>query len=163
MAKILKVGKKAPDFCLYDQELNQISLKELKGKWIVLYFYPKDDTPGCTIEAKSFSKENPGFENIDAVILGISADDCSSHKKFAEKYNLNIKLLSDPEKKVIKKYGVWGQKTFMGRKFMGIKRTTYLIDPDGKVAFIWENVKPENHAKEVKSKLIELKENKKWQ
>ncbi len=163
MGEILKIGKKAPDFCLNNQNFEQICLKDFKGKWVVLYFYPKDDTPGCTIEAKSFSRENPDFEDIDAVILGISADDCNSHKKFAEKYKLNIRLLSDPDKNVIKKYGVWGQKTFMGRKFMGIRRTTYLIAPGGKIAFVWENVKPENHAKEVKSKLIELKEGKKWQ
>ncbi len=163
MGGILKKGQKAPGFCLLDQNLEQVCLNDLKGKWVVLYFYPKDDTPGCTIEAKSFSNENSGFEDIDAVILGVSADDCSSHKKFSEKYGLNIKLLSDPDKKVLKKYGVWGEKIFMGRKYLGIKRTTYLIDPGGKISYIWENVKPEGHVIEVKAKLIEIKEGKKCQ
>ncbi|MCX8093465.1 MAG: thioredoxin-dependent thiol peroxidase [Candidatus Goldbacteria bacterium] len=160
---MLSPGEKAPDFCLNNQDSEQVCLKDFKGKWVVLYFYPKDDTPGCTIEAKSFSKENPDFTEIDAVILGVSADDCGSHKTFAEKYGLNILLLSDPDKKVLKKYGVWGEKVFMGRKFMGIKRTTYLINPKGRISYVWENVKPENHAIEVKSKLIELKEVEKWQ
>jgi len=163
MRGILKIGKKAPDFCLHDQDSEQVCLNDLKGKWVVLYFYPKDDTPGCTIEAKSFSKETPGFEDINAVILGISADDCGSHKKFAEKYGLNIRLLSDQEKKVLKKYGVWGKKVFMGRKFMGIKRTTYLINSESRISYIWENVNPEGHAIEVKAKLLELQEDKKWQ
>lgn len=160
MGGILKAGKKAPEFCLYEQDSEYVCLNGLRGKWVVLYFYPKDDTPGCTIEAKSFSKENSGFEDIDAVILGVSADDCGSHKKFAEKYGLNIKLLSAPDRKVLKKYGVWGKKVL---KFIGIKRTTYLINPGGKITYVWENVKPEGHAIDVKNKLIELQEVKKWQ
>jgi len=163
MVKILKPGNKAPDFCLLNQNEEQICLKDYRGKWVILYFYPKDDTPGCTLEAKSFSKDNPLFEELDAVILGISADDCHSHKKFVEKYDLNIQLLSDIDKKVLKKYGVWGKKIFMGREFMGINRTTYLISPSGKIAYVWEKVKPESHSKEVKIKLDELMEGKKWQ
>lgn len=155
MAK-LKAGSKAPAFVLKNQDEKKISLKVFAGKWTVLYFYPKDDTPGCTIEAKDFSKQLPGFESLNAEIAGISADDCGSHKKFEEKYKLKINLLSDDKKTALKKYGVWGKKKFMGREYMGILRTTFLIDPKGKIAHIWENVKPEGHALEVRKKLEEL-------
>ncbi|MFP4466553.1 MAG: thioredoxin-dependent thiol peroxidase [Candidatus Goldiibacteriota bacterium] len=148
MAK-LKPGDKAPDFCLKNQDEERVCLRDFKGKWVVVYFYPKDNTPGCTIEAKDFSKELPGFEELDAVILGISADSCGSHKRFAEKQKLKITLLSDEAQLVLKDYGVWGQKKFMGKKFMGISRTTFLIGPDGEIAHIWEKVKPGGHAAQV--------------
>lgn len=155
MAK-LKSGSKAPVFNLKDADEKTVSLKDFSGKWVVLYFYPKDDTPGCTIEAKDFSKQLPGFESLGAQITGISADDCGSHKKFQEKHKLKITLLSDDKKTTLKKYGVWGKKKFMGREYMGILRTTFLIDPNGKIARIWESVKPEGHAAEVKKILTEL-------
>lgn len=157
MAKKLKINDKAPEFCLKDEDEKETCLKAHKGRWVVLYFYPKDDTPGCTIEAKDFSKENPGLEELDAVVLGVSADDCGSHKSFINKHKLKISLLADPEKEVLKKYGVWQKKKFMGRQYMGIARTTYLIDPRGKIAWIWEKVIPAGHAKEVRNKIEELK------
>jgi thioredoxin-dependent peroxiredoxin len=158
MAKKLKPGISAPAFCLKNEDEQEVCLKGHKGKWIILYFYPKDDTPGCTIEAKDFSKENPGFEELDAVILGVSADDCGSHKSFINKYKLKINLLADPDKKTLKKYGVWEKKKFMGREYMGIARTTYLINPGGKIAWLWEKVIPAGHAREVRLKIEELRE-----
>jgi peroxiredoxin Q/BCP len=149
-------GNKAPDFCLNNEDEKNVCLKDLKGKIVVLYFYPKDDTPGCTIEAKEFTKENPDFEGLDAVILGVSADDCGSHKSFIKKQNLKITLLSDPDKKVIKAYGVWQKKQFMGRELMGIARTTFLIGRGGKIEYVWEKVRPEGHAKEVMAKINEI-------
>lgn len=155
MAK-LRQGVKAPVFCLENEDGKKICLKDSLGKWVVLYFYPKDDTPGCTIEAKDFSKENPGLEELDAVIMGVSADDCGSHKSFINKYKLRISLLADPDKAVLKKYGVWKKKKFMGNEYMGIERTTFLIDAKGKIAHIWEKVNPAGHAKEVRKKIQEL-------
>ncbi len=155
MAK-LKAGSKAPAFTLKDSDENKVSLKDFSGKWAVLYFYPKDDTPGCTIEAKDFSKQLPGFEGLGASVIGISADDCGSHKKFQKKHKLKITLLSDDKKTILKKYGVWGKKNFMGREYMGILRTTFLIDPKGKISRIWESVNPEGHAGEVKKILTEM-------
>jgi thioredoxin-dependent peroxiredoxin len=156
MAKKPEQGSKAPAFCLENEDKQKTCLKDSSGKWVVLYFYPKDDTPGCTIEAKDFSKENPGFEELDAVILGVSGDDCGSHKSFINKYKLKISLLADPDKKVLKKYGVWAKKKFMGREYMGIERTTFLIDPKGKIAHVWEKVNPAGHAGEVRKKIREL-------
>lgn len=155
MAK-LKTGSKAPEFTLKDQDEKKVSLKDFAGKWVVLYFYPKDDTPGCTLEAKDFSQQFPGFESLGAQIIGISADDCGSHKKFQEKHGLKITLLSDEKKTVLKKYGAWGKKQSMGREYTGILRTTFLIDTKGKVVHIWENVKPEGHAAEVAEKIGEF-------
>lgn len=157
MSKLQAIGSQAPDFCLLDQNGKEVCLKDFRGSWLVLYFYPKDDTPGCTIEARSFSEANPSFEKIGAKVVGISADDCSSHKKFSTKYDLTITLLSDPDKTVLKTYGVWAKKRMMGHEFMGIIRTTYLIDPEGRIAYVWKNVKPKDHAQEVKQKLAELR------
>ncbi len=150
MAGILKSGAKAPAFKLKDAKENEVSLKDFAGSWVVLYFYPKDNTPGCTIEAKDFTKELAGFEKLGARILGVSADSCESHRKFITKQNLKITLLSDESKTVLKKYGVWGKKNFMGKSFMGVIRTTYLIDPKGKVARVWEEVSVKGHAGDVK-------------
>ena len=142
-------GKKAPTFKLTDQNEKTISLNDYKGKNVILYFYPKDDTPGCTAEACSFRDDFPKFKKVDAVILGVSPDSVESHKKFAKKYNLNFSLLADEDKEVIKKYDVWKEKSMYGRKYMGVERTTYIIDPEGKIKKIFRKVKVDGHNKEV--------------
>jgi len=146
---MLEVGKKAPDFKLKDQDGKTVSLSEFKGKNVVLYFYPKDDTPGCTTEACSFRDELPRFNKNDAVILGISADSVDSHKKFAQKFDLPFTLLSDENKKVVEDYGVWKEKNNYGKKYMGIERTTYIIDKEGKIKKIFNKVKVDGHSEEV--------------
>lgn len=145
----LSVGKKAPLWTLPDQTGAEHSLADYKGQWIVLYFYPKDDTPGCTKEACSFRDNLPKFKKTKAMVFGVSADPVKKHAKFVEKFSLSFPLLADEEKKVVEAYGVWAKKKFMGREYMGILRTTFLIDPEGKIAKIYENVKPETHAEEV--------------
>jgi thioredoxin-dependent peroxiredoxin len=145
----IKVGSKAPDFRLPDQDGNEHRLSDYAGKWVLVYFYPKDDTPGCTKEACALRDNLPHFKKSKTVILGISTDSAASHKKFAEKYGLPFTLLSDTEKKVVEKYGVWGEKKFMGRSYIGIKRMSFLIDPKGKVAKVYSAVKPPLHAEEV--------------
>lgn len=144
----------APQFTLPDQNGVKHSLSDYRGKWVLIYFYPKDDTPGCTKEACMLRDAFPAFEKLDAVILGISADNEKSHKKFEEKYQLPFTLLSDTEKTVVQAYGVWAPKKFMGREFLGILRTSFLIDPEGNIAKVYENVKPAVHAEEV---LVDLK------
>lgn len=146
---MIEEGKKAPDFSLPDQDGNKVKLSDFKGRYIVLYFYPKDDTPGCTKEACSFRDTFPEFNNVDAVILGVSPDSVSSHKKFAEKYKLPFRLLADEDKKVIEKYGVWKEKSMYGKKYMGVERTTFVIDPDGRIKKIFPKVKVDNHHQEV--------------
>ncbi len=148
MAK-LKIGQKAPDFSLLDTDGNKIKLSELRGKKVVLYFYPKDDTPGCIKEACSFRDELPNFDANNAAVFGISMDNQQSHKKFAEKYDLPFVLLCDTKGDVCKKYGIYGLKSLYGKKFWGIKRTTFIIDENRKIMHIFEKVNPENHAKEV--------------
>jgi thioredoxin-dependent peroxiredoxin len=145
----LEVGQPAPDFILPDQDGKQHRLSEYKGKWVLLYFYPEDDTPGCTKEACSFRDNLPRFAGVNAVILGVSIDSVASHKKFQEKYGLPFTLLSDETKQVENLYGVWGEKTFAGKNYMGTNRTSFLIDPQGNIAKIYEKVKPEIHAQEV--------------
>ena len=152
----LKVGDKAPAFNLKNQDAKVISLSDLKGKPIVLYFYPKDDTSGCTKEACNFRDEFPKFGKMKAEIIGVSADSVESHKKFAEKYNLPFNLLSDEKKEVIEKYGVWKEKNMYGRKYMGIERTTFIIDANGKIGKIFPKVKVDDHNKEVMEALKEL-------
>ncbi len=146
---MLDVGKKAPDFSLLNQDEKKISLKDFIGQKVVLYFYPKDDTSGCTKEACSFSDDLPKFSKIDAVILGVSPDSVKSHKKFSEKYKLKFDLLADDEKKVVEKYGVWKEKSMYGRKYMGVERTTFIIDENGKIKKIFNKVKVDGHNKEV--------------
>ena len=146
---ILKTGTRAPSFTLPDQNGTEHSLADYAGKWIVLYFYPKDDTPGCTTEALTFEQYLPEFKKKNAVILGVSVDSTAKHKKFCDKQNLTFTLLSDEQKVVVEKYGVWAQKKFLGRSYMGILRTTFLIDPSGVIVKVYENVKPPIHAKEV--------------
>ena len=140
---------KAVNFTLPSTNNINFSLKDSLGKYVVLYFYPKDDTPGCTIETNDFNKLFSQFKKLECEIYGISKDNIKSHDKFRDKYKIKFDLLSDEELKVLKKYKVWGKKKFMGREFMGIIRTTYLIDKKGKIIKIWENVKVKDHAKEV--------------
>jgi len=152
----LKVGDKAPSFKLKNQDGKVISLADLKGKPIVLYFYPKDDTPGCTKEACNFRDEFPKFGKMKAEIIGVSIDSVESHKKFADKYKLPFNLLSDEKKEVVEKYGVWKEKNMYGKKYMGIVRTTFIIDTEGKINKIFPKVKVEEHNKEVMEALKEL-------
>lgn len=146
---MLKEGDKAPEFSLNDSTGKNVSLKDFKGKKVVLYFYPKDDTPGCTKEACSFRDNLPRFSNINVEILGVSADSEKSHQKFMEKYNLPFTLLSDPDKSVINDYGVWQEKNMYGKKTMGIVRTTFLIDENGKILKIFPKVKVDGHSEEI--------------
>lgn len=144
-----QVGTKAQNFSLLDQDGKEHSLSEYKGKWILLYFYPKDDTPGCTIEACTIRDQFKDFKKIGAVVIGVSTDSVASHQKFANAYELPFTLLADVHKEVVGKYGVFGEKKFMGRTYMGTKRTSFLIDPKGKIAKVYEKVKPEAHAAQV--------------
>ena len=156
MVKELKIGNKAPLFCIANQEEEETCLKHFKDKYVVLYFYPKDNTKGCTMEAIYFTKYLEDYEKLNAVILGVSPDSCASHRKFIEKQGLKIMLLSDSEHKVLEKYGAWGLKKMRGKEYMGVIRSTFLIDPKGKIAYIWPKVKVKGHAEEVKEKLAEL-------
>jgi len=146
---MLKVGDKAPDFNLNSSDGSNISLDQLKGKKIVIYFYPKDDTPGCTIEACEFRDANNEISNAGAVVFGVSKDNLTSHHKFISKFGLNFSLLSDEDGQMCNLYGAWGEKTSFGKTTFGILRITFLIDEFGVIAKIWNNVKPEGHSKEV--------------
>lgn len=152
----LKAGAPAPEFSLKNQDDVTAQLKDYRGKWVVLYFYPKDNTPGCTIEAMDFTKLSADFGKMNAVVLGGSPDTCQSHTKFIKGKKLKVTLLSDPDHKLAETYGVWAKKQFMGKSFMGVVRSTFLIDPEGKLAFIWNPVKAVGHAAQVKAKLAEL-------
>jgi peroxiredoxin Q/BCP len=149
----LKINQQAPDFKLKDQNGKIHKLSNYQGKWVLLYFYPKDDTPGCTKEACAIRDNFPNFKKLSVVVLGVSVDSVESHKKFSQKYNLPFTLLSDERKEIVKKYGVWGKKKFMGKEYEGTLRTSFLISPQGKIAKIYENVKPEIHAEEVLNNL----------
>jgi peroxiredoxin Q/BCP len=153
---MLKINTKAPDFTLASTNKTDYSLKNSSGKYVVIYFYPKDDTPGCTVEANDFNKLLPQFKKLNCEVFGISKDNLKSHDKFKDKYKLKFDLLSDEELTVLKKFKVWAKKKFMGREFMGILRTTFLIDKKGKILKIWENVKVKDHAKEVLETLKEI-------
>ena len=146
---MLKINSKAPNFILSSTSKDKYSLKDSIGKFVVIYFYPKDDTPGCTIETNDFNKLIPKFEKLNCEVYGISKDSIKSHDKFKNKYKIKFDLLSDQEIKVLKKYKVWGKKKFMGREFMGTIRSTFLVDKTGKIIKIWDNVKVKDHAKEV--------------
>ena len=152
----LKINSKAPIFAVPATTIGKYSLKDSIGKYVVLYFYPKDDTPGCTIETNDFNKLLSKFKKLDCDIYGISKDSLKSHHKFKDKYKIKFDLLADEDIKVLKKYKVWGKKKFMGREFMGIIRSTYLIDKKGKILNVWNNVKVKDHAKEVLVTLINL-------
>ena len=147
--KKLKEGIVAPDFTLAGQDGKNHKLSDYRGQWVLIYFYPNDDTPGCTKEACAIRDMMPNFKKLGLKVFGISINDVKSHKKFAKKYDLPFTLLADPEKKVLKKYNVWGEKKFMGREYMGTLRTSFLIDPKGKIAKIYQKVKPEIHAEEI--------------
>jgi peroxiredoxin Q/BCP len=153
---MLKVGQLAPGFSLQDQEGHARSLAEARGRWVVVYFYPRDDTPGCTKEACAFRDGLPRFQGLNALVWGVSADDAQAHQKFARKFDLNFPLLVDPDKSMLEAYGAWVEKSMYGKTYMGVQRITYLIDPEGKVARAWPKVKPEEHAEEVAAALAEL-------
>lgn len=150
---MLEAGTKAPAFSLLSDDGKKVSLKDFAGKKVVLYFYPRDMTPGCTKEACSFSENASPLKKAGAVVLGVSADSFESHKKFKEKYGLNFPLLSDPDKEVIQKYDVWQEKNMYGKKSMGIVRTTYIIDENGKISHVFPRVKVEGHTEAVLKKL----------
>lgn len=154
---MIEIGQNAPDFCLPNQDDVEICSRDLRGKWIVLYFYPKDSTPGCTTEACEFTEAMPDFDGLGAVILGVSADSTKRHRNFIEKQNLGITLLSDESTEMMQEYGVWQLKKNYGREYMGIVRSTYVIDPDGKVAASWTKVRVKGHVEAVKEKLAELR------
>jgi peroxiredoxin Q/BCP len=151
----LKVGQKAPDFTVLNDDGQKTKLSELKGKKVVLYFYPKDDTPGCTVEACAFRDGIEEIKKRGAVVLGVSADSVESHKKFKNKFDLNFPLLADTDKQIIEAYGVWKEKSMYGKKYMGIERTTFVIDEQGKVAHIFPKVKVQEHYEEVLDALEE--------
>jgi peroxiredoxin Q/BCP len=154
---MLQQGSVAPDFVLPDQNNQEHRLSEYQGKWVVLYFYPKDNTPGCTKEACGFRDEHTVLDSLNAVVLGISKDSVQSHEKFIRKFNLPFSLLSDVAGQVIEIYGAWKQKSMYGKTFMGIDRSTYLIDPEGKIAKIYPKVKVEKHIVEIIDDLKNLR------
>jgi peroxiredoxin Q/BCP len=147
---------KALEFCLPDQDGNQVCLKDFAGKWVILYFYPKDMTKGCTLEAIDFSSAIPEFDEMNAVILGVSPDSIASHQKFRAKEDLHVTLLSDPDHSVLEKYGVWQLKKMYGREYYGVVRSTFLIDPEAAIAHSWLKVRVKGHVEAVKNKLREL-------
>ena len=155
----LKVGDPAPHFTAQANGGSNVSLSDFKGKPVILYFYPRDDTPGCTKEACGFRDSYARFERAGASVLGVSADTVKSHDKFVKKFNLPFLLLADTDRKLAEAYGVWGEKLFMGRKYMGIHRVTFLIGPDGLIKTIWPKVKPEEHAEEVLAAIEALSTN----
>jgi len=147
----VKEGDQAPPFIANTSGGKKISFNDFKGRNVILYFYPRDDTPGCTKEACSFRDNFPRFNEKDAVVLGVSTDSVKAHDKFVNKFQLPFILIADEDKRIVQAYGVWGQKSFMGRKYMGTHRVTVLIGPDGRIRKIWSNVKPAEHAEEVLS------------
>jgi len=165
---MLEIGSVAPSFCAQNQDDVEICSRDLTGKWIVLYFYPKDLTPGCTTQACDFTAAHDNFDDLDAVILGVSPDETEKHRKFIEKKDLTITLLSDTDKKMCEDYGVWQLKKFMGKEYMGVVRSTFIISPEGKIEAIWDKVSVRKkktvkgekieilHVNEVKEKLQEL-------
>jgi thioredoxin-dependent peroxiredoxin len=153
------LGQKAPPFCLPDAEKKQVCLGSFQGKWIVLYFYPKDNTPGCTVEAMQFNAALEKFAELGAQVIGISADSPESHQNFAEKHNLSILLLSDASHAVLEEYGSWKPMTLFGREFLGTQRDTFLINPEGIIVAVWRKVSPKGHAEEVRAVLLEKREN----
>jgi peroxiredoxin Q/BCP len=151
-----EVGKKAPAFTLSNDRGEKVKLTDLTGQWKVLYFYPKDDTPGCTTEACDFTDGLKSFEKLNATVLGVSPDSVESHQKFRDKYKLKVTLLSDPGKAILEKYGAFGIKKMYGKESKGVIRSTFLIDPDNKIAHAWPNVKAKGHAEQVMLKLKDL-------
>ena len=155
---MITVGNKAPAFSLKDQAEETVRLSQFAGQWVVLYFYPKDDTPGCTTEACEFSADIRRFDKLDAVVLGCSPDSPERHRAFIEKYKLKVTLLSDPDRKVMEKYGAWGEKKLYGKTTIGVIRSTVLIDDRGRVAHHWRAVRAAGHADKVRERLIALRD-----
>ena len=153
---MIKIDEKAPEFCLPNQDDIEICSRDLKGKWVVLYFYPKDNTPGCTTEACEFTEAAPDFSELDAIILGVSADSTKKHRNFIEKKELGITLLSDEDTSMMQEYGVWQLKKNYGKEYMGIVRTTLIIDPDGVVKALFEKVRVKEHVAKVQAELTKL-------
>jgi len=151
---------KAYEFCLPNQDETEICLRDLNGKWIILYFYPKDNTPGCTTEACDFTENLEWFEDLDAIILGVSPDSPKKHRNFIEKKNLKITLLSDESREVLKAYNAWGLKKMYGREYEGVIRSTFIISPEGEIVAEWKNVRVKGHVEKVKEKLRELQSKK---
>ncbi len=156
MTNLPQIGEPAPQFTAKDQEGNLVNLQDFRRKWLVLYFYPKDNTPGCTTEASDFTSYAPQFKELGATIIGVSPDSPKTHCKFIEKHNLSLQLLSDPEHKIAEAYGAWGLKKFMGKEYMGIIRSTFLITPYGNMAHVWSKVRVKNHAANVLKTLQEF-------
>jgi len=154
---MLEIGDAIPSFCLPNQDEEEICFRDIKGRWAVIYFYPKDNTPGCTTEACDFTAALPDFNGLEAIILGVSPDSPQKHRNFIEKKDLKITLLADEDKSLCKSFGMWQLKKFMGREYMGVVRSTFLIAPDGTLAYKWEKVRVKGHVQEVKEKLLELK------
>ena len=151
------LNERAPEFCLPNQDETEICLRDLSGKWVVLYFYPKDNTPGCTTEACEFTEAEPDFSKLDAIIWGVSPDSPKKHRNFIEKKELGITLLSDEDKEVCNLFGVWQLKKMCGREYMGVVRSTFIINPDGYIDASWEKVRVKGHVEAVKAKLEELR------
>jgi thioredoxin-dependent peroxiredoxin len=156
---MLKIGDIAPSFSLPDKDNNTVSLSNFKNKWIILYFYPKDNTPGCTTEACDFSVNIADFQNLNAVVIGISPDTPDSHKKFIEKYSLKLTLLSDQNHDILEKYDAWQLKKNYGKEYMGVLRSTFIINPEVKIEALWYGVSVKNHINEVQEKLKEAQKN----
>ena len=157
---MLEVGTVAPEFCLPNQDEEEICLRDIKGQWIVLYFYPKDNTPGCTTQACAFTEAEPDFTGLGCMILGVSPDSPEKHRKFIEKKELGITLLADEEKELCNLYNVWQLKKFMGKEYMGVVRSTFIINPEGNIAAVWSKVRVKDHVEIVKTKLKELQNEK---
>jgi peroxiredoxin Q/BCP len=154
---MLEIGKDVPDFCLPNQDEEEICFRDIRGRWIVLYFYPKDNTSGCTTEACDFTDNLPNFDSLGSIVLGVSPDSPKKHRNFIEKHNIKITLLADEEKELCNLLGVWQLKKNFGKEYMGVVRSTFIISPDGKIAHNWKNVRVKGHIDAVKEKLIELK------
>lgn len=153
---MIQIETQAPAFCLPNQDDIEICLRDLKGKWIVLYFYPRDNTPGCTTEACEFTEAAPDFSELDAIIIGVSADTTKKHRSFIEKQDLGITLLSDEDTSMMQEYGVWQLKKNYAKEYMGIVRTTFIINPEGVVKALFENVKVKEHVAKVQAELERL-------
>ncbi len=155
---IIETGVEAPGFCLPDQNGEEVCLESLRGRWVVLYFYPKDNTKGCTLEAIDFTMNEERIEGMNATVLGVSPDSVKSHQGFCDKHGLTITLLSDPGHGVLEEYGVWQLKMMYGKEYQGVVRSTFLVDPEGRIAHTWTRVKVADHVETVIKKLVELQE-----
>ncbi|MDQ7047509.1 MAG: thioredoxin-dependent thiol peroxidase [Sulfurovum sp.] len=155
---MLTIGDAVPDFCLPNQDDEEICFRDIKGRWAVLYFYPKDNTPGCTTQACDFTAALPAFDGLNAIILGVSPDSAKKHRNFIEKKALKITLLADEEKELCNLFGIWQLKKFMGKEYMGVVRSTFIINPEGEIAAVWTKVRVKEHASIVKDRLEGLQE-----